>query len=66
MQIFIDTHPETKTAKDYGNAYNRAFRSIFCNSPQQYQERITGGMFPETAIDAKVFLEDYFKIDLTI
>lgn len=23
-------------------------------------------MFPETAIDAKTFLEDYFKIDLTL
>ena len=26
----------------------------------------SGGMFPETAIDTKKFLEDYFKIDLTI
>lgn len=25
-----------------------------------------GGIFPEIAIDAKAFLEDYFKIDLTL
>jgi phosphoadenosine phosphosulfate reductase len=66
MQIFIDSHPDTKTAKDYGNAYNRAFRTLFCNSTEQYKSLTTGGMFPETAIDAKAFLEDYFKIDLTM
>ena len=65
-QIFIDTHPATKTAKDYGNAYNRVFRALFCNSTEQYKSLTTGGMFPETAIDTKKFLEDYFKIDLTI
>lgn len=65
-QIFIDTHPAAKTAKDYGNAYNRVFRALFCNSTEQYKSLTTGGMFPEIAIDPKKFLEDYFKIDLTI
>ena len=66
QQFFIDTHPDTKTAKDYGNAYNRVFRHLFCSSTEQYQTLIGGGLFPETAIDAKSFLEDYFKIDLTM
>lgn len=65
-QIFIDTHPETKTAKDFGNAYNRVFRTLFCNSTEQYKLLTTGGLLPETAINAKKFLEDYFKIDLTV
>ncbi len=30
------------------------------------EHKTMNAMFPETAIDTKKFLEDYFKIDLTI
>lgn len=66
MQEWFDTHPNIKSHDKFGNAYNQAFHNLFCNSYEQYANLITGGMFPETAIDAKAFLEDYFKIDLTI
>lgn len=66
LQIFIDNHPNSKTTKNYQNAYNRAFRTLFCNSDAQYSTLVSGGIFPETAIDAKAFMEDYFKIDLTL
>ena len=33
---------------------------------RDYENEISGGMFPELSIDSKQFLEDYFNIDLTI
>lgn len=67
QQIFIDSHPNSKSAKfTNGIAYNGLFFELFCDSREEYESLISGGMFPETAIDAKAFLEDYFKIDLTI
>lgn len=65
-QAFIDTHPNSSSATNFGNTYNLVFHNLFCDSYEQYTTLIGGGMFPETAIDAKAFLEDYFKIDLTI
>lgn len=63
-QIWLNTHPQAHA--NFGNAYNLVFQNLFCGSYSEYQNLVTGGMFPETAIDAKAFLEDYFKIDLTI
>ena len=60
------SHPNAKSHENFGNVYDLIFHNLFCESYEQYQNLITGGMFPETAIDAKAFLEDYFKIDLTI
>ena len=65
-QTFLDTHEHTKRYQTYGgNACNNMFYELFCNNLEQYNELITGGMFPETAIDARIYLEDYFKIDLS-
>lgn len=67
IQVFLDTHPQSKQSiYNNGNAYNAMFFSLFCNDLNQLNDFISGGLFPETAIDAKTFLEDYFKIDLTI
>ena len=67
LQIFINNHPKSVCAKVCeGSAHKRMFFGLFCESRQQFQSLMSGGMFPETAIDAKQFLEDYFKIDLTI
>lgn len=65
-QIFIDTHHSSSSVKKFGNAYNLVFHNLFCDSYEKYYNAVTGGLFPEVAIDAKAFLEDYFKIDLTI
>lgn len=65
-QTYLDTHPHVNAVKKFGNAYNMVFHNLFCKSYTDYQTLIGGGMFPETAINAKEFLEDYFKIDLTI
>lgn len=65
-QVFLDTHPNCSSVKKFGNAYNLVFHNLFFYSYEKYHNAVTGGMFPETAIDAKKFLEDYFKIDLTL
>lgn len=66
VQKWLDTHPNASSHKKFGNAYNIVFHNIFCASYTEYQTLTGGGIFPETAIDAKSFMEDYFKIDLTI
>lgn len=66
VQIFIDSHPNSSSVEKFGNAYNVVFHNLFCGSYVENQNLVTGGIFPETAIDAKAFLEDYFKIDLTL
>lgn len=63
---WLSTHSHSHAHAKFGNVYNIVFHNLFCNTYAQYQNLVTGGMFPETAIDTKKFLEDYFKIDLTI
>lgn len=63
-QEYLDTHPHVNAVTKFGNAYNLVFQNLFFNSYEKYHNAVTGGLFPETAIDAKAFLEDYFKIDL--
>ncbi len=65
-QEYLDTHPHVNAVGKFGNAYNMVFHDLFFDSYEKYHNAVTGGMFPETAIDPKKFLEDYFKIDLTI
>lgn len=65
-QYFIDTHPSSEAKLKFGTAYNVLFNNLFFDSYEGYNNAVTGGLFPEVAIDAKSFLEDYFKIDLTI
>ena len=59
-------HKRATSIEKFGNAYNLVFHNLFCKSYEEFENLISGGMFPETAIDAKSFMEDYFKIDLTI
>lgn len=67
FQIYLDNHKGSKQfSYCNGNAYNRMFYELFCGSQEKCDQLLTGGIFPETAIDAKAFLEDYFEIDLTI
>lgn len=64
-QTYLDTHPHVKAVEKFdNNAYNVLFHNLFFDSYEKYHNAVTGGIFPETAIDAKAFLEDYFKIDL--
>lgn len=67
QQYYIDNHKDGKLYRIYdGSAYNSMFMQMFCADREDYESRIIGGLFPEQAIDAKKFLEEYFKTDLTV
>ena len=64
-QDFLDTHKSRPSNAIYHDGYGLVFRRLFCHTVSDYQSLIGGGLFPETAIDAKKYLEEYFHIDLT-
>ena len=63
LKEFYDTHPNSVSAKLFGGDVYRNFAGeLFCEgNPKQVMEV---GLF--SLPDAKAFLEDYFKTDLTI
>lgn len=66
VQVYLDTHPHCGAVRNFRTAYNVVFHNLFTDSYAQYENIVGGGMFPDQSVDAKKFLEDYFKIDLTI
>lgn len=66
LQEYLDMHPHVGSVRKFGNAYGVIYHDLFCKSYEDYLNKVGGGMFPELAIDPKAFMEDYFKIDLTI
>lgn len=65
-QIYLDTHPHVRAVEKFSTAYNVVFHNLFCDFYEEYKNAIDGGLFPELGIDAKAYLEEYFKIDLTV
>ena len=63
VKEFYDTHPDSAGAKLFGGDVYRKFAGdlFYERNPKQIME---GGLF--SLPDAKAFLEDYFKTDLTI
>lgn len=60
---FYETHPNA--GRTFGrNAYNSFYYQFFCRNLDEYRLRLSGGLFPEQAIDTKKYLEDYFGIEL--
>lgn len=57
--------PNGSSARRFHNPYNHLFFHIFCDNMEQYDLRVNGGILPDSGIDTKKFLEDYFKTDLT-
>ena len=65
VQIYLDTHPASSAARKFrGSATDVIFQDLFCDSFEEYDNRVTGGLFPETSIDTRAYLSDYFKIEL--
>lgn len=65
-KVFMDTHPHSTAMRKFGDVYNLIYHNLFHRTYESYRNAVTGGLFPETAIDPKQFLEDFFGIDLTI
>lgn len=66
LQEYLNTHPHVGAVRKFDNAYGVLYHNLFCNSYEDYQNKVSGGLFLELAIDPKTFMEEYFKIDLTI
>lgn len=49
----------------FGDVYNLFLHNVFFDSYESYRLAVRGGLFGK-GIDCKAFLEDYFKVDLTI
>lgn len=63
-QRFFDTHPQCSSQKNFsGNAYNLVFQDLFCDSYDDYVTKMSTDLWGGQ-LDAKQFLEDYFKIEL--
>lgn len=65
-QHYLKTFPNSSAAHRFGNVYNLAYHNIFCDTLEEYENKMDAGLFPELALDTKKFLEDYFGIDLTV
>lgn len=62
-QKFLDTHPNCSSLRKFGNAYNLVFYDLFCDSYDDYITKTSVDLWGGQ-LDAKQFLEDYFKIEL--
>lgn len=63
-QRFLDTHPQCSSQKKFsGNAYNLVFQDLFCDSYDDYVTKMSTDLWGGQ-LDAKQFLEEYFKIEL--
>lgn len=64
-QRYLDTHQQTNAYQRLGgNGCNLVFKRLFCETNDEYESFISGGLFPSQAIDTKQFLENYFGIKL--
>lgn len=64
IDTYLETHPNCSCKKNMGNAYNVIYQDLFCRSYEEFEVRVTGGLFPENALDTKNYLETYFGIPL--
>jgi len=64
---FLKNKPEGVMAQKFdADPYKLLLSHIFYENYEKYKTDLTGGLFPETAIDPKQYMEDYFGIDLTL
>lgn len=65
FQKYLDNHPNTGYWNTvHGSAYNGFYFRLFCRSTDEFNTAISGGLFPEQAIDTKKAMEEYFGIEL--
>ena len=65
FQKFLDNHVGTSYYNDMdGDAVLGLFYRLFCDTRQEFLDRKTGGLFPETALDIHDYMSNYFGIEL--
>ena len=66
-QEFFDTHPDSKMKSRFdGNIYDKMLCELFFDHFEDYEKVMKPELFVEDKVDSKVFLEEYFGMDLTI
>ena len=60
-QKYLDTHPESKTAKTYSSVYEWFVRDVFYEKQSDWEQSRQGMFEP---MDSKAFLEEKFNIKL--
>ena len=63
---WFTNHPNTKSAKTFVGVYDAVYMKMFCNSMDEFYNKVYPPLFPDLALDTKKYLEEYFKIDLTL
>lgn len=63
---WFNSHPDSSTAKAFDSVYNAVYFKMFCEDMKDYNNRIAPPLFAEFQLNAKDYLEQYFKIDLTL
>lgn len=64
VDVFMQSHPNSKAAKIFNNCYEAVFQTIFCKDRKKiFFEKTQGTMFDDS-LDCKKFLETYFNITL--
>lgn len=61
---WFTTHPGTKSARTFKNVYDAVYLKLFCDSMAEFNEAMSPRLFPDMNIDARKFLEEYFRITL--
>lgn len=64
-QKWLDTHPGSKSAQTFPDAYHAVYMKLFCNNMQEYYNVFGGGQLFDNQVNVKEYLEQYFNIDLT-
>ena len=46
------------------DAYGVVFQDLFCDSYEQFESRVRPDLFPESAINPREYMSNYFNIEL--
>lgn len=60
---WLKAHPNAKSVKKFGNAYNLTYHNLCCKSYKDYLYKMQVNLWGEQ-LDCKKALEDYFSIKL--
>lgn len=63
---YLDSHPKSAAKRKFSDAYGIAYNNLFCDSYDDFLMATDAGLAPDTAVDPKKFLEDYFKAEVLL
>lgn len=64
FQKWWDAHPETRTRKHFPTIWHNLYFKFFCETMEEYNNKLSPSLFDEWAINPKEYLENYFNIEL--